>query len=180
MAHYVTCSICKERFDRDKYPAVLVSSRRYAHASCAGALSPEEAKIEKDRKDLEDYIIKLFELEHMDGRITLQIQKFMQDHPNYTYSGIKRSLEYFYEIKGNSTKVAKDNSNTIGIVPWIYEEAKRYYYNQWLLSQKNAEKDISSYVPKVRDITIQPPKREPKKRRIFMFLDEEEVKDCGK
>jgi hypothetical protein len=42
MAHYVTCAICKERFDRDKYPAVLVSSRRYAHAACAGTLSPEE------------------------------------------------------------------------------------------------------------------------------------------
>ena len=38
MAHYVTCSICKKRFDRDKYPAVLTSSRRYAHALCAGVL----------------------------------------------------------------------------------------------------------------------------------------------
>jgi hypothetical protein len=57
LAHYVTCSICKQRFDRDKYPAVLVSSRRYAHASCAGALSAEEAKEEKDRQELEKYII---------------------------------------------------------------------------------------------------------------------------
>lgn len=71
LAHYVTCAICKEKFDRDKYPAVLVSSRRYAHASCAGALSPEDTQKEKDRKALEEYIIKLFNLEHMDGRITL-------------------------------------------------------------------------------------------------------------
>jgi hypothetical protein len=34
-------------------------------------------------------------------------------------------------------------------------------------------------MPKVKEITIKPPKREPKKRRIFTFLDEEEVKDCG-
>ena len=94
MAHYVTCAICRERFDRDKYPAVLISSRRYAHATCAGTLSPEDAQKEKDRKDLENYIIKLFNLEHMDGRITLQIQKYLQDHPEYTYSGIRRSLEY--------------------------------------------------------------------------------------
>ena len=59
MAHYVTCAICKERFDRDKYAAVLVSARRYAHASCAGKLSPEEAEKEKDRKELEEYIIQL-------------------------------------------------------------------------------------------------------------------------
>ena len=71
MAHYVTCVKCKKRFDRDKYPAVLISSRRYAHASCAGTLSPEEEKKEKEREELEQYIIKLFNLEHMDGRITL-------------------------------------------------------------------------------------------------------------
>ena len=177
MARYVTCSICKERFDRDKYPAVLVSSRRYAHALCAGTLSPEEQERELKRKELEKYIIKLFNLEHMDGRITLQIQKYLQDHPEYSYSGIKRTLEYFYEIKKNPL----DKSNGgIGIVPWVYEEAKRYYYNQWLLSQKNAEKDIAAYVPKVREIIIKPPKREPRKRKIFTFLDEEEVENCGK
>lgn len=176
MAHYVTCAICRERFDRDKYPAVLVSSRRYAHATCAGTLSPEDAQKEKDRKDLENYIIHLFNLEHMDGKITLQIQKFLQDHPEYTYSGIRRTLEYFYEIKKNSLDKANGG---IGIVPWVYEEAKRYYYNQWLLSQKNAEKDIETYKPKIKDIVIKPPKRQPKKRKIFTFLDEEEAKDCG-
>lgn len=175
MAHYVTCAICKLKFDRDKYPAVLVSSRRYAHASCAGQLSPEKEKEQKDLQALETYIIKLFQLEHMDGRITLQIKKYMQDHPEYTYSGIKRTLEYFYEIKGNS--IAKANGG-IGIVPWVYEEAKRYFYNQWLLSQKNADKDIVSYVPKINEIIIKPPVREPKKRKVFTFLDEE-VKDCG-
>ena len=71
MAHYVICAICKKRFDRDKYPAVLVSSRRYAHALCAGTLSEEEAKKEKEKAELEAYIIQLFKLEHMDGRITL-------------------------------------------------------------------------------------------------------------
>lgn len=177
MAHYVTCIKCKQRFDRDKYPAVLVSSRRYAHATCAGTLSPEDAKKEKERKELEDYIINLFNLKHMDGRITLQIKKYMQDHKEYTYSGIKRTLEYFYEIKNNPIEKANGG---IGIVPWVYEEAKRYFYNQWLLSQKNAEKDIKTYIPKVREIIIKPPKREPKRKRIFTFLDEEEVKGRGK
>ena len=176
MAHYVVCAICKERFDRDKYPAVLVSPRRYAHATCAGTLSAEEEQVQKDKKALDDYIIQLFNLEHMDGRITLQIQKYMQDHPEYTYSGIRRTLEYFYRVKKNS--IDKANGG-IGIVPWVYEEARRYYYNQWLLSQKNAEKDIEAYVPKVKEITIKPPKREPKKRKLFMFLEEEGAKDCG-
>ena len=112
MAHYVTCSICKKRFDRDKYPAVLVSSRRYAHAICAGTLSKEEAQKEKDREELEQYIIKLFKLEHMDGKITLQIKKYLQEYPDYTYSGIRRSLEYFYEVKKNPIEKA---NNGIGM-----------------------------------------------------------------
>lgn len=171
MAHYVVCAVCKQRFDRDKYKAVLVSSRRYAHASCVGALSPEEDKQEKDRQALEAYIIKLFDLDHMDGRISLQIKKYMQEHSEYSYSGIKRTLEYFYEIKHNP--IDKANGG-IGIVPWVYEEARRYFYNQWLLSQKNADKDISAYIPKVREIIIKPPKREPRKRKLFTFLDAEE------
>ena len=171
MAHYVVCTICKKRFDRDKYPAVLVSSRRYAHAVCAGALSEEETQKEKQRQELENYIIKLFNLEHMSGKITLQINRYLQEHPEYTYSGIKRTLEYFYEIKKNPIEKA---NYSIGIVPWVYEDAKRYYYNQWLLSQKNSEKNIATYVPKVREITIKPPRREPRKRKVFTFLDKEE------
>ncbi len=171
MAHYVICAICKQKFDRDKYPAILVTSRRYAHASCAGTLSAEETQKEKDRKDLEDYIIKLFNLEHMNGKITLQINKFLQDHPDYTYSGIKHTLEYFYDIKGNSIEKANGG---IGIVPWVYAEARAYFYQQYLISQKNANKDINSYIPKTKVITIQTPKRKMRKRKIFTFLDNEE------
>ena len=169
MAHYVTCTICKKRFDRDKYPAVLISTRRYAHASCAGALSEEQAQEEKDREALEQYIIQLFKLEHMDGRITLQIKKFMQDY-NYTYSGILRTLKYFYEVKQND--LSKSN-NGIGIVPWVYQEAYNYYYNQWLLKQKNVDKNIEEYTPNYIDITIKDPIRKQKKKNIFKFLDEE-------
>ncbi len=169
MAHYVTCTICKKRFDRDKYPAVLISTRRYAHASCAGALSEEQAQKEKDREALEQYIIQLFKLEHMDGRITLQIKKFMQDY-DYTYSGILRTLKYFYEVKQND--LSKSN-NGIGIVPWVYQEAYNYYYNQWLLKQKNVDKNIEEYTPNYIDITIKDPIRQQKKKNIFKFLDEE-------
>ena len=170
MAHYVTCAICKERFDRDKYAAVLVSARRYAHASCAGKLSPEEAEKEKDRKELEEYIIKLFNLDHMDGRITLQIKRYMEQY-NYTYSGIRRTLKYFYEVKQNPIEKA---NGAIGIVPWVYDEAYRYYYNQWLLQQKNSDKVITDYTPKTIEVTIKSPTKQPKRRHIFAFLDKEE------
>ena len=105
----------------------------------------------------------------MDGRITLQIKKFIQDY-NYTYSGILRTLKYFYEVKQND--LSKSN-NGIGIVPWVYQEAYNYYYNQWLLKQKNIDKNIEEYTPNYIDITIKDPIRQQKKKNIFKFLDEE-------
>ena len=47
MAHNVICTICKNRFDRDKEAYAVTGSRRYAHASCAlreHALHPETEK----------------------------------------------------------------------------------------------------------------------------------------
>lgn len=107
----------------------------------------------------------------MDGRITLQIKKFMQDY-KYSYSGILRTLKYFYEVKQND--ISKSN-NGIGIVPWVYQEAYQYYYNQWLLSQKNTDKQLEEYMPKVIEVTIKNPQREPKKKKVFTFLDQEVV-----
>ena len=37
MAHKVKCIYCQQVFDRDKYPYIQVSSRRYAHPACAQA-----------------------------------------------------------------------------------------------------------------------------------------------
>lgn len=54
----------------------------------------------------------------------------MQDY-NYTYSGILRTLKYVFEVKNGD--LSKANGG-IGIVPWKYQEAYNYYYNQWLLS----------------------------------------------
>ena len=105
----------------------------------------------------------------MDGRITLQIKKYMQDY-NYTYSGILRTLKYVFEVKNGD--LSKANGG-IGIVPWKYQEAYNYYYNQWLLSQKNADKTIADYTPKIIEVNIREPKRQPLKKRRFTFLDEE-------
>lgn len=174
MAHNVKCVICNEQFDRDKYKAVLVKGRRYAHASCVGELSEEEYRQEQSYKELEDYLKQLFQLDKMSGTLSLQIKKLMQDHPDYTYSGIKSTLYYFYEIKKNDINKNREKYGlSIQIVPWIYEDAKKYFYEQWTLSQKNSEKNIEEYIPKVRNITIKQPKRTPRKRKRFSFLDEE-------
>ena len=77
---------------------------------------------------------------------------------------------YFYEIKGGDKERAHDS---IGIVPYIYQDAYRYYYSLWLAQQRNEEKDLDDYKPKIIEVKIPIPQRNIEKRKLFSFLDEE-------
>ncbi|MBE6148281.1 MAG: hypothetical protein E7167_02030 [Firmicutes bacterium] len=169
MAHNVKCPICGKTFDRDKVPFVQVSPRRYAHKECS--MSEDERKTQeiKDKEELDNYIMSLFKMTYVDARIQKQIKKYV-DENNYTYSGIKKALVYFFEIKGNSVEKANGG---IGIVPYVYQQAYNYYYSLWLAQQKNEDKVVEEYVPIVKEIIIPVPERKVRKRPLFSFLDEE-------
>ena len=169
MAHIVTCIYCKQKFDRDKFPFIQVSQRRYAHQECSLSEDQKQSKEEQDKIELENYIIKLFKVDYVDARIRKQIKQYKEEY-NYTYSGIHKALVYFYEIKGNSIEKANGG---IGIVPYVYQQAYNYYLALWQAKQKNQDKVLYDYVPKVKEITISRPQRKVKKRELFTFLDEE-------
>ena len=163
MAHPVICYYCGQRFDRDKEPTVQVSARRYAHKECAEKHQVEKSQDEKDLEELEQYIMKLFDEPFVNARIKKQIKDYKTQY-NYTYSGMLKSLIWFYEIKGNSTE--KSNGG-IGIIPFIYQDALNYYYSLYLAQMVNQEKDVEQYHAKVREIIIQSPKAPRKKIRLF-------------
>ena len=170
MAHQVKCLYCGQIFDRDKVPFIQVSKRRYAHKECS--ISEDEKKLQenKDREELYDYIMKLFNISFVDPKIQKQIKKYIEEN-NYTYSGIKKALVYFFEIKGKSVEKANGG---IGIVPYVYTQAYNYYYSLWLAQQKNEDKVVQEYIPKVKEIVIPIPEKNPRKRKLFSFLDDEE------
>lgn len=170
IAHKVKCYYCGEIFDRDLYPFIQVSKRRYAHKECS--MSEDEKKLQenKDREELYDYIMKLFNISFVDPKIQKQIKKYIEEN-NYTYSGIKKALVYFFEIKGNSVEKANGG---IGIVPYVYTQAYNYYYSLWLAQQKNEDKVVQEYIPKIKEIVIPIPEKNPRKRKLFSFLDDEE------
>lgn len=89
----------------------------------------------------------------------------------YTYSGMLKALVYFYEVKGHDKNKANGG---IGIIPFIYKDAYNYYYNLWMIQQSNKDKNVIDYVPKLKEIKIPIPKKEPRKRSVFTFLDEQE------
>lgn len=170
MAHRVKCYYCGHTFDRDKEPFVEVSTRRYAHATCAESAKKSVAQEALDKEELEKYIMGLFKTSFVDPRIQKQIKQY-HDEYQYTYSGMRKALIYFYEVKGNSLEKANGG---IGILPYIYKKAHDYYYALWQAQQKNDAKVIVEYVPVVKEIVIPNPERNIKKRKLFTFLDEEE------
>ena len=130
----------------------------------------KELQENKDREELYDYIMKLFNISFVDPKIQKQIKKYIEEN-NYTYSGIKKALVYFFEIKGNSVEKANGG---IGIVPYVYTQAYNYYYSLWLAQQKNEDKVVQEYIPKIKEIVIPIPEKNPRKRKLFSFLDDEE------
>ena len=170
MAHYVICSVCGKKFDRDVIQAVKTSARRYAHYTCKpeGELVPLPQK-DPDLTKLEDYIQKLLGDDYNRARVNKQIRDYV-DKDGYTYSGILKSLIYFYEVKGNS----KDKANGgIGIVPFIYKDAYNYYYSLFVAQSQNQEKDIVAITSRVKEITIPVPKIIEKKRFFNVEVEDE-------
>ena len=110
----------------------------------------------------------------MPADVNRQIQQFVKK--GYTYTGILKSLKFFYEVEHGSKE---KSGGRIGIVPYVYERAKEYYYNIWLAQQQNLERINEMYtmntmeIPVV-EIHIPSPSRKPMKRnrRLFTFLEE--------
>lgn len=172
--HKVKCIYCGVTFDRDKLPFIQVSQRRYAHQECSLSEDQKKDKEEQDKIELEKYIKKLLKIDYIDARVRKQIKQYREEY-NYTYTGIHKALVYFYEVKGNSTEKANGG---IGIVPYVYQNAYNYYLALWQAKQKNQDKVLQDYTPRVKEIVIPRPQRKVKKRELFTFLDDE--KECDK
>lgn len=171
MAHLVKCSVCGKQFDRDTEQAVKSGARRYAHFDCmpTGELVPLAEKCDPDLAKLKDYIKNLYGDNANWALINKQIKKFSEEN-GYSYSGMLKSLIYFYEVKNNP----KDKSNNgIGIIPYVYQDAYNYYYNLFMAQQMLNETAIITQ--QIKEIAIEPPKKKGTKKRMFSLgVDEDE------
>ena len=162
----VNCIYCKKPLSKIDSNTIYLSKNKFAHKECEEKESKRELT---DAEKLDKYIMKLFHTDYVNPRIQKQIKNYITEY-NFSYSGILNALIYFFEIKGNSIEKAHDG---IGIVPYIYKDAYNYYYTLWLAKQKNYNKNIEQFIPKIKEITIKRPERKEKKRSLFTFLDEE-------
>lgn len=168
--HMVKCPICNEVFDANKEPYVMVSTRRYAHESCFLTSQEKEDKLKRDKQTLEDYIKELFGYTNIPEKVNRQIKKYIKEN-NYSYSGIYKTLKYWFEVKKGDIEKANGG---IGIVPFTYDDAYRYWRGVWEARERNKEKITSMTEIPVVEIHILPQERKPMKhsKKLFTFLEE--------
>lgn len=167
IARATKCPVCELMFDRDKCEFVH-HKNRYYHKVCYDSIMEKASMESKEQTELEEYIMKIFKTDYINARIRKQI-KDMRTQYNYSYSGIQKSLEYFFEIKGNSIEKA---NNGIGIVPYVYQDAYNYYYSLHMAQERNKDKVVEDYVIEGKEIRIKSPKLKPKQKRLFNIEEE--------
>ena len=164
--HLVKCAICNQIFDTNLIQAVKHGARRYSHYTCEpdGELVPLGSEADPDMIKLKEYITNTYKDKANWVLINKQIKQFQEK--GYSLSGILKSLVYFYEVKHNS--IEKSNGG-IGIVDFIYQDARQYYYNLFMAQQANKDKTL---ITKIREIIIKPPKSDIRKRKLFNLGEE--------
>ncbi|MGD7046969.1 hypothetical protein FZC83_01910 [Rossellomorea marisflavi] len=117
MPKSIKCHICK-RVIKDE--PIKHSGKNY-HEDCFNKWRQEV----ENRNSLYDYICQLYKLDIPTGMIRKQIKEF-QDEYDYKLKGMELTLRYFHETLDNKPRPG----DGIGIIPFIYEEAKNHYLKQ--------------------------------------------------
>ena len=131
----VKCKFCGEYFDRND-PAIefVKLKNRYAHKACFDAQDAADLQEQEDWGNLIEYVSALLGDEFNFVKTQKLLEKYKSEY-NFSYSGMLKALKWFYEIKNGS----KENAHgAIGILPYIYEDAYRYYFEIYQKQQKNA------------------------------------------
>jgi hypothetical protein len=166
--HLVKCFYCGQTFDAASEPYTKPRANRYAHVACDQQANANKTQEEKDYEALVEYIKHLFGKPN--PRVWKQVKEY-KDVYNYTYSGMLKTLIWWFEI--NRGDLEKANGG-IGIIPYVYDQALQYYYALYLAQIANEDKDIEHYKTRVREFFIEEPKATPRAPRLFKFEEEEE------
>lgn len=166
----VKCPYCGELFNRDKTDFQVVrfkGANRYAHTPCVKKHEQALAAEQKPKDELNEVLKKIYQVEATTTQHWKQVNA-MKKNLNYTYVGMRHTLEYAMDIKG--MKVF-----SINIIPTLYEEAQRHYEQIDAANESNKIKmvDVSTNDNRITVVIPVPLQKNNRKRRLFSFLDEE-------
>lgn len=150
MGRQVKCPYCEMSLDKDD---AIPYKKRYYHQNCFNTWKLEA----EHRKELISYICTLYQIDAPTGMILKQIKEFQEEY-KYKLKGVELALRYFHETLENPIR----EGDGIGIVPFVYDEAKRHYIRQKAI-QKSAE-DPNNH--KREEVTLIIKKDKKKKRGL--------------
>ena len=118
------------------------------------------------RKELEQLIAELYGVEAINSMIDAQITKFQKLH-GYTEKDIARAVAYYVEVLGN----VPDRRKGIGIVPFVMEEANRYYNAQAV--ERSRLKDEAQKIKQgeTKVIKVKPKNYKPHSGRYIVDIE---------
>jgi hypothetical protein len=123
MGRLVKCPYCEQKLDKDE---AYTYKKRYYHVECF-----EEWRLEAEhRKELIEYLCKLHNIDAPTGMMVKQISEFQKEY-GYKLKGMELALKYFHETLGNRPR----EGDGIGIVPFVYEEAKNHYIKRLKIAE---------------------------------------------
>lgn len=131
----VKCFFCGEYFDREKEPCVKVKERRYAHQACFNNQDAQLIQEEKDKDMFYKYVKHIYGANYNYMMINKQAESFIKEY-GYTWSGMAGTLHWFYDINHGSVE---DGHGGVGIIPYVYDQAKEYYLTISKAEEKNKE-----------------------------------------
>lgn len=139
MPHLVKCFYCDKTFDRDKVPFIKVNARRYAHATCSEAnITNEKTKEEVEKDKFYQMIKSIYGPDYNYLLINTQAEEYILKY-GYTWSGMTGCLHWFYNINHGDKE---EGHGGIGIIPFIYDEVKKYYQDIYKAQEKNRQTKI--------------------------------------
>ena len=168
--HMVKCLYCEQMFDLGSEPFIKPRSNRYAHASCHEKHELNISQDEQEYMELIEYIRKLFKESFIAATVAKQIKEYRKEY-GYTYTGMLKTLKWWYEIKKESTDKAHGG---IAIIPHIYNQASEYYYAIHMAEVLNEDIEIKSPTMKIKEIIISPPVGKIRQPHLFNLDDDEE------
>lgn len=163
--HMVKCFYCQKMFNAAEEPFSKPRANRYAHVACDQQANANKTQEEKDYEQLVEYIKHLFG--NPNPRVWKQLKEYKE--LGYTYSGMHKTLIWWFELKHGDIEKANGG---IGIIPYIYEQASQYYYALYLAQIANEDKDIEHLKVQVKEYTIETPRPQRKTRRLFKFRED--------
>lgn len=157
MARNWTCRICGKPIPVNADPSTYVLQGRFH-------LHPECANSTKDKDEFFHYCQKLFGDNFDFVKINRLAEGYIKTY-KYTWSGMHGSLVYFYDIQKHPIE---QSNYSIGIIPYIYNDARKYYQHIEESKKKNAE---TEYKPKTKVVSIPVPEVSTRPPRIYSMED---------